>query len=110
MCGGGVRTRRKVLALPLSLQCKKGNLMENLSKIETILHEQAKTLMGVCLKRFENLELPKEQVLTHTQIKCLYSNIIKDTIFENNRVTIKLIRTQMSVGDKLITRGSSQVG
>ncbi len=84
--------------------------MENLSKIETILHEQAKTLMGVCLKRFENLELPQGQTLTHSQVKSLYSTIIKDTIFENNRVTIKLIRTQMSVGDRLITKDSSQEG
>ncbi len=83
--------------------------MENLIKIETILHEQAKTLMGVCLKRFENLELPQGQTLTHGQVKSLYSTIIKDTIFENNRVTIKLIRTQMSVGDRLITKDSSLV-
>jgi hypothetical protein len=79
--------------------------MDNqISKIETILHDQAKTLMGICLKRFENLELPNGQTLSHAQIKSLYSNIVKDTIFENNRATIKLIRAMVDVGDSLVSK------
>ena len=83
---------------------------EMLNKIEELLNDNSKTLVGTLTKRLENLQLPKDKELTFDQLKCLYFAILKDQIYENKRFLFKLIKTNLEVGDKLITRGSSQVG
>jgi len=81
---------------------------EMLNKIEELLNDNSKTLVGILTKRLENLQLPKDKELTFDQLKCLYFNILKDSIYENKRFLIKLIHANIEVGDKLIAKDLSK--
>jgi hypothetical protein len=84
--------------------------MENLSKIEELINDNARTLVGILTKRLENLQLPKDKELNFEQLKCLYFTILKDSIYENKRFLIKLIQTNLTVGDKLQSKDPSIKG
>jgi len=75
-----------------------------LNKIEELLNDNSKTLVGTLTKRLENLQLQKDKELTFDQLKCLYFNILKDSIYENKRSLIKLIKANLEVGDRLIVK------
>lgn len=79
------------------------NKQEILIKLEELLNDNSKTLVGILTKRLENLQLPKDKELSFEQLKNIYFNILKDSIYENKRYLIKLIKTNIEVGDKLIS-------
>ena len=64
----------------------------NVNKILNIIDDNAKTLVGVMLKRIEVLE--KEKVLTPS----LYKALIRELIYENSRYFKKLIKAQLTIG------------
>lgn len=66
--------------------------MELYKKIENILDDQAKTLVGVLCKRIEVLE--KEKQLTPN----LYKSLTKELIYEHCRFAKKLINLYLTVG------------
>ncbi len=66
--------------------------MEDYNKIYGILNEQAKTLVGILLKRIEVLE--KEEVLSPS----LYKSLVKEIIYEQFRNIRKLIDVHIKLG------------
>lgn len=71
---------------------------ELINKINELIDDNSKTLVGILLKRLEDLQLPKEQALSIEQIKVLYSNLLKNTIYENSRFFKKLIKSNLDTG------------
>ena len=76
---------------------------EIINKLNELLEDNTKVLVGVLLKRLENLKLSEGQTLTFEQIKSLYSNIVKNSLYENNRFLLKLIRANFETG-KIVFR------
>ena len=73
--------------------------MEKLiNKINEIIDDNSKLLVGILLRRLENLELPEEQSLTVSQIKLLYANLLKDCVYENSRILKKIIKINLDTG------------
>jgi len=77
-------------------------------EIETILDEikvNAKSLVGISLKRMEVLEdLVKEGKLTLEQIPDLYRALIKEQIYENSRLLKKIFRLHLTSNNLSFTK------
>lgn len=76
---------------------------EIINKLTEILNDNVRSQVGTMLKRLEELNLPEGKTLTFDQIKFLYSNIIKNSLYENNRFLLKLIRANFETG-KIVFR------
>jgi len=66
--------------------------MEDYNKLYEILNEQAKTLVGILLKRVEVLE--KEKALSPS----LYKSLVKEIVYEQFRNIKKLIDVHLKLG------------
>ncbi|MHA1437990.1 MAG: hypothetical protein ACTSPD_10470 [Promethearchaeota archaeon] len=68
---------------------------EEIQKIETYLDGNAKSLVGVLLKRFEVLE---QEDLTPAQLKSLYKKLIKEHVYENSRQVKAFLKLCLEIG------------
>ena len=71
---------------------------ETINKLYEISDLHTRASVGILLKRLENLNLPPEKSLTFEQLKIVYSNLIKDTLYEQNRAFKKLISAYFTKG------------
>jgi hypothetical protein len=71
---------------------------EILQELYSLSDNQTKSNIGILLKRLENLNLSLENSLSFSQIKELYKNLIKDTLYEQNRVFKKIIKAKYEKG------------
>jgi Ran GTPase-activating protein (RanGAP) involved in mRNA processing and transport len=71
---------------------------QELIKLTDILNDNSKSLVGILLKRLENLNISNTQSLSFLQIKEIYVNLVKDSIYENNRFLLKLIKANFESG------------
>lgn len=75
------------------------------TKIEAFIDDNAKTQVGVLLKRLEILEVEQ---LTPIQIKSIFKSIVKETIYENSRTVKAFVRTILEVGTIIFTNKSKE--
>lgn len=68
---------------------------EEIQKIENYLDGNAKSLVGVLLKRFEVLE---QEDLTPAQLKSLYKKLIKEHVYENSRQVKAFLKACLEIG------------
>ncbi len=72
--------------------------MEDYKKIQIILDQHAKRLVGILCKRVEVLE--KEGVLTPS----LYKSLIKENIYEESRILKQIVELHLKIGTVVFTK------
>jgi hypothetical protein len=75
--------------------------MEMYVKIEELINQNSRTLVGILIKRIELLE---NNNLTFNQIKNIYKSLVKEEVYENARGLLKLLRANIDIGAKLISQ------
>jgi hypothetical protein len=76
--------------------------MEVYEKMDEILTENSKCLVGIILKRLEVLE--EERGLSIEQYKSLFKNLTKEIIYENSRYLKKLIKAELTTGSIIFNK------
>lgn len=65
-----------------------------LEKIYILIDDDARSLVGILMKRFELLE--KQENLSLSQLKSLYKALIKEIVYEKSRVLKQLITVSIT--------------